>query len=218
MTTRVEMELHAGMRNHSYMYNRDAANQHPMSAITGLNDKLAGMGSVVEMTAFTDAMNAATVDGPAVTVTSPTTRMTEAMWNELAVGKYIIGPEGVKIFRCTAKTETSFSAVCVSVANLRGEKGDKGDTGNTGPKGDAFKYSDFTADQLAALKGPKGDTGNTGPAGAKGDAYEITSADYEAIAEIVEDEYTEELASVKNDLSSLGLVVENNMLCVEMEG
>ena len=42
----------------------------------------------------------------------------------------------------------------------RGEKGDKGD---------AFTYSDFTAEQLAALKGEKGDTGAQGPKGDKGD-------------------------------------------------
>ena len=34
-----------------------------------------------------------------------------------------------------------------------------------GPKGDPFRYSDFTADQLASLKGPKGDKGEQGPAG-----------------------------------------------------
>ena len=32
--------------------------------------------------------------------------------------------------------------------------------GNKGDKGDAFTYSDFTAEQLAALKGEKGDTGS----------------------------------------------------------
>ena len=38
-----------------------------------------------------------------------------------------------------------------------------------GDKGDAFTYSDFTAEQLAALKGEKGDTGAIGPQGPKGD-------------------------------------------------
>lgn len=41
-----------------------------------------------------------------------------------------------------------------------------------GPKGDAFTYSDFTSEQLAALKGPKGDTGATGPKGPQGDPGE----------------------------------------------
>ena len=44
----------------------------------------------------------------------------------------------------------------VKIGNLKGPKGDKGDP---------FKYSDFTAEQLQALKGPKGDMGPQGPAG-----------------------------------------------------
>ena len=46
-----------------------------------------------------------------------------------------------------------------------GAKGDTGSPGPAGPKGDAFTYDDFTAEQLAALKGPKGDTGDPGPQG-----------------------------------------------------
>lgn len=42
--------------------------------------------------------------------------------------------------------------------SLRGAKGDPGD------KGDPFKFSDFTPDQLNALKGKKGDPGNPGSA------------------------------------------------------
>lgn len=41
-------------------------------------------------------------------------------------------------------------------------KGPKGD------KGESFKYSDFTAEQLLALKGPKGDPGLQGPPGPPG--------------------------------------------------
>ena len=42
-----------------------------------------------------------------------------------------------------------------------------------GDKGDAFKYTDFTAAQLAALKGPKGDTGLQGPQGERGPKGDI---------------------------------------------
>ena len=87
---------------------------------------------------------------------------------------------------------TITSASGTSSADLKGEKGDKGDTGATGPqgetgatgpqgtagatgpqgpkgdKGDAFTYSDFTSEQLAALKGEKGDTGAQGPDGPQG--------------------------------------------------
>lgn len=38
-------------------------------------------------------------------------------------------------------------------------KGPKGEQGLPGPKGEPFKYSDFTQEQLNALKGPKGDKG-----------------------------------------------------------
>lgn len=44
--------------------------------------------------------------------------------------------------------------------NVKGERGEKGD---------AFKYTDFTAAQLANLKGPKGDIGLQGPKGDKGE-------------------------------------------------
>lgn len=50
----------------------------------------------------------------------------------------------------------------------QGPKGDKGDTGIQGPKGDkgdAFKYSDFTQEQLAALQGPQGPQGEKGADG-----------------------------------------------------
>lgn len=53
----------------------------------------------------------------------------------------------------------------------------KGDRGEQGEKGDAFKYEDFTHDQLEALRGPKGDTGERGPqgeTGAQGDPFEYS--------------------------------------------
>lgn len=40
----------------------------------------------------------------------------------------------------------------------------KGLQGEPGPKGEPFKYSDFTQEQLNALKGPKGDAGTGGGA------------------------------------------------------
>ena len=56
---------------------------------------------------------------------------------------------------------------------IQGEAGPKGDPGEAGPKGDAgekgdaFKYTDFTPEQLEGLKGPKGDQG---PQGLQGEA------------------------------------------------
>ena len=41
-------------------------------------------------------------------------------------------------------------------------KGIQGPQGEPGPKGDPFRYEDFTLEQLQALKGPKGDKGEDG--------------------------------------------------------
>ena len=50
-------------------------------------------------------------------------------------------------------------------------KGPKGDRGEQGPKGDPFRYSDFTQEQLNALKGPKGDKGEEGKGATAETAY-----------------------------------------------
>lgn len=47
----------------------------------------------------------------------------------------------------------------------QGLQGPPGPPGRDGAKGEAFKYSDFTAEQLALLKGPKGEQGPPGPPG-----------------------------------------------------
>ena len=57
---------------------------------------------------------------------------------------------------------------------LRGPKGDNGDTGKQGPKGEPFKYTDFTAEQLESLKGTKGDRGEQGLAGPKGEPFKYS--------------------------------------------
>lgn len=46
--------------------------------------------------------------------------------------------------------------------------------GPPGPKGEPFKYSDFTQEQLNALKGPKGDKGEPGPPGPKGEPFKYS--------------------------------------------
>lgn len=50
----------------------------------------------------------------------------------------------------------------MQLVKLQGPKGDPG------PKGEPFKFSDFTQDQLNALKGPKGDPGLQGEPGRNG--------------------------------------------------
>ena len=45
---------------------------------------------------------------------------------------------------------------------IPGAQGLPGEQGKRGPKGDPFRYEDFTPEQLDALKGPKGDKGEDG--------------------------------------------------------
>lgn len=45
---------------------------------------------------------------------------------------------------------------------IPGAQGLPGEQGTRGPKGDPFRYEDFTPEQLEALKGPKGDGGKNG--------------------------------------------------------
>ena len=49
-------------------------------------------------------------------------------------------------------------------------KGLQGPQGEPGPKGDPFRYEDFTPEQLGGLKGPKGDKGEDGRDGASATA------------------------------------------------
>lgn len=61
-----------------------------------------------------------------------------------------------------------------AVQTLKGEKGDRGEQGvqgvqgEKGEKGDAFRYEDFTPEQLLSLKGDKGDRGEQGVQGIQG--------------------------------------------------
>ena len=67
---------------------------------------------------------------------------------------------------------------------LKGEQGLPGNDGAKGDKGDAFKYSDFTEEQLNALKGPQGEQGIQGPAGPKGDAFTYNDFTSEQLASL----------------------------------
>lgn len=53
---------------------------------------------------------------------------------------------------------------------IPGAQGLPGEQGTRGPKGDPFRYEDFTLEQLEALKGPKGDKGEDGRDGASATA------------------------------------------------
>ena len=78
--------------------------------------------------------------------------------------EYIIDNVNHRIgFRVEGETNYTYTD------SLKGEQGIQGIQGVQGVKGDAFKYSDFTTEQLASLKGEKGDIGSIGPQGEKGD-------------------------------------------------
>mgnify|MGYP000157673453 CR=1 FL=1 len=57
--------------------------------------------------------------------------------------------------------------------SLRGLQGPQGEPG---PKGDPFRYEDFTPEQLAALRGPKGDKGEDGRDGASASVDDVLTA------------------------------------------
>lgn len=76
------------------------------------------------------------------------------------------------------------------IQGLQGERGEQGLPGNDGAKGDkgdAFKYTDFTPEQLKSLTGPKGDKGEQGEQGiqgVKGDPFtydDFTSEEIEGL-------------------------------------
>ena len=56
----------------------------------------------------------------------------------------------------------------VGPQGIQGERGPEGPAGPQGPKGDPFKYSDFTPEQLEALRGPAGPSGSGGTGGTGG--------------------------------------------------
>lgn len=77
----------------------------------------------------------------------------------------------------SSKAADGSTDISFSFKGIKGEKGEKGERGEQGlqgndgakgDKGEAFKYTDFTEEQLAALKGDKGDIGLTGPQGKTG--------------------------------------------------
>ena len=124
------------------------------------------------------------LDGTNLNITRPSGEKKEFDLMQLKGDK---GERGEKGDKGNAFTFADFTPE--ELASLKGEKGEKGDKGDKGlqgergeqglpgndgakgdkgDKGDAFKYSDFTPEQLKSLTGPKGDKGETGPVGPQG--------------------------------------------------
>lgn len=83
-----------------------------------------------------------------------------------------------------------------------------------GDKGEPFKYSDFTPEQLETLRGPQG---KTGPKGQKGDSYILTDADKTEIAQKVKlPTKTSELQNDSNFVSDENYIhTDNNFTAAE---
>lgn len=155
-----EVAQSVGTSDHTKLENRDADDQHPMSAITGLTDALAGKqptGNYLTQDDLQDATDKALAQAKA---------SGEFDGADGSPGKN--GTSATHSWNGTVLTITSASGT--SSADLKGEKGDtgpqgpKGDTGPRGPQGE---------------QGPQGDTGpkgDTGPAGAAGTNATITGA------------------------------------------
>lgn len=56
---------------------------------------------------------------------------------------------------------------------IPGAQGLPGEQGTRGPKGDPFRYEDFTPEQLQALKGPKGEDGRDGTSATADNAHQL---------------------------------------------
>lgn len=72
------------------------------------------------------------------------------------------------------ESSNDFSALTDKIKEVdriieQGITGIKGDKGDRGEKGEAFKYEDFTPEQLATLRGDRGEQGLKGDAGARGE-------------------------------------------------
>lgn len=177
-------DVPSGISDHSQLTNRDAANQHPVTAITGLQTALDDKVDASELsTAINTALSQAKASG----------EFDGADGKDGAAGADgitpIIGDNGNWYIGSTDTGKPSRGAT-----GLQGPKGDKGDTGAQGPKGDTGatgpqgiqgiqgpqgERGPAGADGAAGTQGPKGDTGPTGPqgpAGSNGTNAAITGA------------------------------------------
>ena len=170
----------------------DGAVSKTDEAVKKANDALSQVNGALENVQNVDI----DIDGTNLNITRPSGEKKEFDLMQLKGDK---GERGEKGDKGNAFTFADFTPE--ELASLKGEKGEKGEKGDKGEKGekgeqglpgndgakgdkgDAFKYSDFTEEQLAALKGQKGDkgdigltgpqgeTGPVGPQGVKGDPF-----------------------------------------------
>ena len=170
----------------------DGAVSKTDEAVKKANDALSQVNGALEKVQNVDI----DIDGTNLNITRPSGEKKEFDLMQLKGDK---GDRGEKGDKGNAFTFADFTPE--ELASLKGEKGEKGEKGDKGDKGlqgergeqglpgndgakgdkgEAFKYTDFTEEQLAALKGdkgdigltgPKGETGPVGPQGVKGDPF-----------------------------------------------
>lgn len=183
----------------------DGAVSKTDEAVKKANDAVSQVNGALEKVQNVDI----DIDGTNLNITRPTGEKKEFNLMQLKGDK---GERGEKGDKGNAFTFADFTPE--ELASLKGEKGEKGEKGDKGDKGlqgergeqglpgndgakgdkgDAFKYTDFTEEQLAALKGdkgdigltgPKGETGPVGPQGVKGDPFTYDDFTPEEIANL----------------------------------
>ena len=158
----------------------DGAVKKTDEAVKKANDAVSQVNGALEKVQNVDI----DIDGTNLNITRPSGEKKEFDLMQLKGDK---GERGEKGDKGNAFTFADFTPE--ELASLKGEKGEKGEKGDKGDKGlqgergeqglpgndgakgdkgEAFKYTDFTEEQLAALKGDKGDIGLTGPQGETG--------------------------------------------------
>ena len=183
----------------------DGAVSKTDEAVKKANDALSQVNGALENVQNVDI----DIDGTNLNITRPSGEKKEFDLMQLKGDK---GERGEKGDKGNAFTFADFTPE--ELASLKGEKGEKGEKGDKGDKGlqgergeqglpgndgakgdkgEAFKYTDFTEEQLAALKGDKGDigltgpqgeTGPVGPQGPKGDPFTYSDFTEEQIKEL----------------------------------
>lgn len=183
----------------------DGAVSKTDEAVKKANDAVSKVNGALEKVQNVDI----DVDGTNLNITRPSGEKKEFDLMQLKGDK---GERGEKGDKGNAFTFADFTPE--ELASLKGEKGEKGEKGDKGDKGlqgergeqglpgndgakgdkgEAFKYTDFTEEQLSALKGDKGDigltgpqgeTGPVGPQGPKGDPFTYSDFTEEQIKEL----------------------------------
>ena len=163
-----------GTGDHRDLNNRDAANQHPISAITGLEDALAEKTNGYTFTPSVspegviswsnngnlpnpDPVNIKGPQGPQGN-TGP--QGTDGKSATVSVGKVTTSEPGADAQITNSGTE---NAAVFDFVIPRGETGPKGDTGERGPIGETGPQG---------LQGERGETGPAGPQGIPGEKGE----------------------------------------------